>query len=177
MTHIHIVVMGVCGCGKTTVAHAVAEKLGWPFAEGDALHPQGNKDKMSAGIPLTDDDRWPWLDLIVDWTTREDLAGYSTVVTCSALKKSYRERLAQAPGVTFFVHLDGTPQLLASRMTAREGHFMPATLLPSQLATLERLAPGEAGIVVDIDSNVETIVDTIMAQLAQRKLIGMPADS
>ena len=140
-----IVVMGVSGCGKTSVAEGLAASLGAAFIEGDSLHPAANVDKMSHGIALTDEDRWPWLDRIVTWVADEDAQGHSTVVTCSALKRAYRDRLATAPGRTVFLHLVGSPELLGARMAARSGHFMPASLLPSQFATLEPLELGTRG--------------------------------
>ncbi len=167
MTTTHLVVMGVCGCGKSTIAQRIAERLGWPLAEGDDFHPEANIAKMSAGTPLTDDDRWPWLDLIVDWTREQAQAGQSTVVTCSALRRCYRDRLSAAPGKTYFVHLAGDRSVLASRMGARTDHFMPATLLDSQLATLEQLEVGELGFVVDVDADIDTIVETAISQLIQ----------
>ncbi|MCI1675725.1 MAG: gluconokinase [Ancrocorticia sp.] len=165
MSHEHLIVMGVCGSGKTTVARALAAKLNWDFAEGDDFHSQANRDKMRAGIPLTDDDRWPWLDTIVEWTAQEDGAGKNTVVTCSALKRSYRDRLRRAPGRTFFVHLTGSPELLAQRMAGRTGHYMPTSLLPSQLATLEELGAEEPGFAVGIDARTEGIVARIEQKL------------
>ncbi len=148
---IHVVVMGVSGCGKSSVAHHLVDLLGWPMAEGDDFHPEANIAKMSAGIPLTDADRWPWLDRIVDWTTQEDEAGHNTIVTCSALRRVYRDRLRTAPGRTVFAHLAGSPRLLADRVKRRHGHFMPPSLLGSQLSTLEVLQPDEDGVAIDID--------------------------
>lgn len=165
MTNIHIVVMGVAGCGKSTVARALQDRLGWSVAEGDDLHPAGNIAKMSAGIPLTDEDRWPWLDLIADWTARQDRAGNSTIVTCSALRRVYRDRLRAAPGRTIFVHLSGRPELLESRLAARTDHFMPPSLLPSQFATLEPLEDDEEGFSMDIDLSVDVIADLVASRL------------
>lgn len=165
MTRMHLVVMGVAGCGKSTVGQLLAERLGWPFAEGDDFHPAANIAKMSSGAPLTDADRWPWLDLIVDWTAQEDQARKNTIVTCSALRRSYRDRLRTAPGRTLFVHLHGPEPVLAERLSSRPGHFMPPSLLPSQLATLEPLAPDEAGIVLEITAPVEELVDQAISQL------------
>ncbi len=160
-------VMGVAGTGKTTVATALAGRLGWTFAEGDDFHPEANVAKMSAGIPLTDDDRWPWLDRIIAWTAQQDAAGQDTVVTCSALRRSYRDRLRTAPGATVFVHLVGDPELLARRIGGRTNHFMPSSLLPSQLATLEPLEPDEPGVEVDVDADVPTIVGRAVAALGR----------
>ena len=142
-----LVVMGVSGSGKSTLAGLLAGRLGWALQEGDDLHPAANVAKMEAGIPLTDDDRWPWLALIRDWISARIAAGESGIVTCSALRRSYRDVLA-LPGVEF-VHLEGTRHDLAERLGRRLGHFMPASLLDSQLETLEPLGPDEAGFVVD----------------------------
>jgi gluconokinase len=154
-----IVVMGVSGSGKTSVAEGLAAALGTAFIEGDSLHPAGNVEKMSRGVPLTDEDRWPWLDTIGQALAGSLDAGKSVVVSCSALKKIYRDRLRQsARGSLTFVFLKGSRDLLMARMAARHGHFMPASLLDSQLATLEDPS-GEAGVVtVGIDAAVETIV-------------------
>jgi gluconokinase len=154
-----IVVMGVSGCGKTSVAEGLAASLGAAFIEGDSLHPAANVDKMSHGIALTDEDRWPWLDT-VGRAMADVLAGNgSVVVSCSALKKAYRDRLRfSAGGELAFVFLKGSRELLMSRMAAREGHFMPVSLLDSQLATLQDPS-GEPGVVtVDIDASIDAIV-------------------
>jgi carbohydrate kinase (thermoresistant glucokinase family) len=161
----HVVVMGVAGTGKSTVARALAERLGWPFGEGDDLHPAANVAKMAAGIPLEDADRWPWLDAIAAWTAERAAAGNSTIVTCSALRRTYRDRLrAAAPG-TVFVHLVGSPALLAERMTARKDHFMPTSLLGSQLETLEPLEADEPGFTVDVELPAAAIVDEVLDRL------------
>ncbi len=160
MTDWRIVVMGVSGCGKSSVGLALAEALGARFIDGDDLHPEANKAKMAAGIPLNDDDRWPWLDLV-----GEALAESNTVVACSALKRVYRERiLAAAPG-TFFVHLHGTRELLAQRMNARPNHFMPVSLLDSQLNTLELLGADEPGVILDIALPIDQLVAAAKAAL------------
>lgn len=166
MTETHVVVMGVAGSGKSTIAHGLADRLGWPVAEGDDFHSAENIAKMTAGHPLTDEDRWPWLDRIAAWTADEDWAGRSTLVTCSALRRVYRDRLRTAPGRTVFVHMVGSPEVLAARLTARTDHFMPASLLPSQLATLEPLEPDEDGVVIDIEQEVEQMLDCIVGALA-----------
>ena len=121
---IHVVVMGVAGCGKSTVAEAIHERLGYVYAEGDDFHPQANIDKMSAGIPLTDEDRWPWLKVINTWMVAREALDENTVVSSSALKRSYREVLAQNVP-TFFVHLIGSQELIQQRLNERKGHFMP----------------------------------------------------
>lgn len=142
-----LVVMGVSGSGKSTLAGVLAGHLSWALQEGDDLHPAANVAKMEAGIPLTDDDRRPWLERIRDWIVARQEAGESAVVTCSALRRRYRDVLAR-PGVEF-IHLKGTEHDLAERLGRRLGHFMPASLLDSQLETLEPLGADEAGFVVD----------------------------
>ncbi len=131
-----LVLMGVTATGKTTVGRLLAARTGWRFAEGDAYHPPENVAKMRRGIPLEDPDRWPWLAAIADDIARWRAAGRSAIVTCSALKRAYRDLLRRS-GPLHFVHLTGDPALLAARMAARRGHYMPPSLLPSQLATLE----------------------------------------
>lgn len=165
MTHTHLVVMGVAGCGKSTVAQGMQDRLGWSLAEGDEFHPAANIAKMSSGTPLTDEDRWPWLDSIVDWTAGQDAAGRESIVTCSALRRVYRDRLRAAPGRTLFVHLTGSQALLAERLASRSDHFMPASLLPSQLATLEPLEPDEDGVVLDIDASVPELIEQAIRRL------------
>ncbi|MFE9629893.1 gluconokinase [Streptomyces sp. NPDC006463] len=159
-----IVVMGVAGTGKTTVGRLLAEALALPYAEGDAYHPAANVAKMSAGIPLDDADRWPWLDAVGEWIRgRAGLGG--GVVSASSLKRAYRERLrAAAPGAVF-VHLTGERPLIERRMADRTGHFMPATLLDSQFATLEPLQEDEAGVVVDVSGSPEEIAERALAAL------------
>lgn len=149
-----VVVMGVAGSGKTTVADLMAERLGWQKAEADDFHPPENVAKMSAGTPLTDTDRAPWLNALRDWIT--DAPG-SVVITCSALRRRYRDVLRQADADVRFLHLDGPRELIKERITARTDHFMPPSLLDSQLDALEPLQPDEAGFVVDIDHTPEQI--------------------
>jgi gluconokinase len=161
----HVVVMGVAGSGKTTVAGLLAGRLDLVLAEADEFHPAANIAKMSAGTPLTDADRAPWLEAIRDWLTAQADAGRAAVVTCSALKRSYRDVLCSARGAVRFVHLDGSPDLLAGRIGERSGHFMPPTLLPSQLADLEPLADDEDGLAVDVAASPDEIVDTVLAWL------------
>lgn len=162
---VHLVVMGVSGSGKTTVAQILAERLGRPFAEADEFHPQANIDKMSAGTPLTDEDRWPWLATVRDWLSQQAGAGRSTVVTCSALRRAYRDLLREADGRVRFVHLTADPGIISPRLGTRSGHFMPPSLLPSQLATLEPLVDGEDGVVVLVDVPPEEVADRVLAAL------------
>ncbi|GGS34347.1 gluconokinase [Streptomyces griseoviridis] len=152
-----VVVMGVAGTGKTTVGPLLAARLGVPYAEGDDFHPPANIAKMTAGTPLDDDDRWPWLDAIGAWA--HERAGLGGVVSCSALKRSYRDRLrGEAPGLVF-VHLTGDRELIGDRMAHRAGHFMPTALLDSQFATLQPLQPDEAGVAVDVSGSPEEITE------------------
>ncbi|GAA4102614.1 MULTISPECIES: gluconokinase [Actinomadura] len=155
-----LVVMGVAGSGKTTFGAALAQRLGVPFADADDFHPPGNIAKMSAGLPLDDADRLPWLRAIGVW-----LAGHAPgggVVTCSALRRAYRDLLREkAPQVTF-VHLHGDREVVRRRVAARPGHFMPASLVDSQFDTLEPLGPDERGIVLDLDASVEALVDAYL---------------
>jgi gluconokinase len=164
----HLVVMGVAGSGKSTIAAALSEQLGWACAEADEFHPQANISKMTQGIPLQDEDRWPWLREIRDWMTAQAQAGCSTVLTCSALKKSYRQLLSEAEGRVLFLHLDGGADLISQRMQGREGHFMPPTLLPSQLATLEPLTGTElaaGSLRLDISRSPEELVADVVEAL------------
>ena len=164
----HLVVMGVAGSGKSTIAAALSKHLGWACAEADEFHPQANIAKMSQGTPLQDEDRWPWLQEIQDWMTAQARAGHSTVLTCSALKQSYRQLLSEAEGRVVFIHLHGDAALLSQRMQGREGHFMPPTLLPSQLATLEPLTAAEldaGSLRLDITQAPEDLIGQILAAL------------
>ncbi|MEO5653190.1 MAG: gluconokinase [Marmoricola sp.] len=157
---LQIVVMGVSGTGKTVIGEGVAERLGCDFVEGDTFHPAANIEKMSAGIPLDDDDRRPWLEELARVLDEKRAAGLPTVLACSALKRSYRDILrGRAPSEdTFFLHLDHPFDVLRERMEQRE-HFMPASLLQSQFDTLERLGPDEAGHVLDEDATIAEVVD------------------
>lgn len=161
-----IVVMGVSGSGKTSIAEAIAGRLSLGFVEGDALHPAANVEKMSRGVPLTDEDRMPWLDRIGAEIASATGRGEGIVVSCSALKRSYRDRLrSEAGGSLAFVYLEGSHELLTRRMGERKGHFMPTSLLESQLQTLE-VPTGEPGVVtVDIDNSIDTIVDAAVEGL------------
>lgn len=157
-----IVVMGVSGTGKSTVGRALAETLDLPFVEGDDLHPPANVAKMADGIPLTDADRAPWLDRIAAQLDKP------VVVTCSALKRGYRDRLRAAAPDLVLVYLHGTPELLATRMAQRDGHFMPTSLLESQLATLEEPAADEDAIPVDVALRPDEIVELVTHRLLPR---------
>ncbi|MCC8931336.1 gluconokinase [Rhizobium sp. 'Codium 1'] len=164
-----IIVMGVSGCGKSSVGEALASRLGLPFIEGDALHPASNVEKMAEGTPLTDEDRWPWLSVIGKRMADALSRGEGIVVSCSALKKIYRDHLRAATGGRLaFVYLEGSRDLLNQRMGARTGHFMPLGLLESQLATLE-VPTGEAGVLtVSIDQALGAIVSAALDGLAQQ---------
>jgi gluconokinase len=164
-----IVVMGVAGSGKSTVGAALARRLGVPFVDADTLHPPANIDKMTAGEPLDDDDRQPWLDKVGEW-----LAGHGTggVASCSALKRKYRDQLrAHCPRVEF-LHLSGSPALIGGRLAARFGHFMPAVLLRSQFAALQPLGADEPGLTVDVGGDVDAIIDTFLSASAARRHAG-----
>lgn len=162
---VHLVVMGVSGSGKTTLARLLADRLGWPSAEADEFHPPANVAKMEAGVALTDDDRWPWLEAMRDRLTEQARAGRSTVVTCSALRRAYRDVLRQATGRVRFVHLKAPPQTIGVRLSHRAGHFMPPSLLPSQYATLEPLGDDEDGVTVVVDVPPEEVADRALRAL------------
>lgn len=153
--------MGVSGCGKTSIGKLLAKELGLDFKDADDLHPQANKEKMAAGIPLNDDDRWPWLDLV--GLTLAMPGG--AVVACSALKRSYRDRILEAASGAVFVHLTGDRELLLERMSNRKNHFMPTSLLDSQLATLEPLRDEELGLSVNVGGDELEILNSVLAQL------------
>ncbi|MFD8481600.1 gluconokinase [Kitasatospora sp. NPDC059673] len=160
-----IVVMGVSGVGKTTVARLLAHRLGLPYAEADDFHPAANIAKMSAGIPLDDQDRQPWLRALGAWLGERAEAGTGGVVTCSALKRSYRDTLRAACPEAFFLHLTGSHELVGDRLAHRTGHFMPTSLLDSQYATLEPLQADENGTVLDVDADPDTLVERAVATL------------
>lgn len=161
----HLVVMGVSGSGKTTVAKGLAARLGYEFAEGDDFHPPENVEKMSAGVPLDDADREPWLRGLAAWLRERDERGEATVMTCSALRRRYRDVIRAAADGTCFVHLDVDRDRLLQRMSGRE-HFMPASLLQSQLDALEPLEPDEDGLVVEVtDQPADRVVDEVADRL------------
>ncbi len=164
-----IVVMGVSGSGKTTVGRLLAEHLGWQYQEGDALHSPANVAKMRAGTPLDDADRWPWLHAIAAVIDGWRAAGTKGVVTCSALKRAYRDIIIGARPDVVLVYLHGSRALLLERMQARKNHYMPASLLDSQLATLEEPAADEHAARIDIGPEPEAIVRAILARLHDRR--------
>lgn len=154
-----VVVMGVAGVGKTTVARLVAQRLGTPYAEADDFHPEANIAKMSAGIPLDDADRWPWLQRIAEWMSERAREGTGGVVTCSALKRGYRDALRVGYPDAFFLHLSGNRGLIGDRMSHRTGHFMPTSLLDSQFEILEPLQPDEKGAVLNVGHSPDQLAD------------------
>jgi gluconokinase len=159
--------MGVSGSGKSTIAERLAEPLGLEMIEGDDKHPPANVEKMEAGIPLTDDDRRPWLAALADILADRHRRSRGTVLACSALRRAYRDilRAVVPAGASFIVELDVNAPALAARMAARRGHFMPVSLLESQLATLERLSPDEAGAIIDASGSVDEVAAAAAAAL------------
>ncbi len=160
-----LIVMGVSGSGKTTVGEGLAKRLGWPYEDADKFHPASNVAKMSAGHPLTDEDRWPWLKAIAAEIDRVCDADERVVIGCSALKRAYRDILVHGRTDIRLVYLDGTQALIADRLGRRKGHFMPPGLLTSQFSTLEPPTPDEHVLRVSIDAPVEAIVDDVLRQL------------
>jgi gluconokinase len=160
-----LVVMGVSGSGKTSVGELVAKRLGWVFAEGDAFHPPANIEKMRSGHPLDDADRLPWLRRLAEWIGEREAHGENAVVTCSALKRSYRDLLRKDHPSVFFVHVTASRQVLQQRLDDREGHYMPASLLASQLDTLEPLQPDEPGLTLTDPGNVDEVVEQLLRDL------------
>jgi gluconokinase len=154
--------MGVSGSGKTTVGVALARRLGVPFADADSFHPAANVAKMAAGTPLDDDDRRPWLDAVGHWLADHD----DGVMSCSALKRRYRDQLRSHRTDIAFLHLTGSPELIGARQAGRPGHFMPASLLKSQFDALEPLAPDEYGMSIDVGHSVDTIVEVVLKFLS-----------
>lgn len=163
-----LVVMGVSGSGKSTSGLMLAHRLNWEFEDGDWFHPQANVEKMHSGIPLTDEDRRPWLEAIAAWIDETRAGGRHGVVACSALKRAYRAILVGGRPDVRVVYLKGARDLIARRMAARSGHFMPPTLLDSQFATLEEPGPDECPIVVSIDARPREIVEAILTELGAR---------
>jgi carbohydrate kinase (thermoresistant glucokinase family) len=161
-----IVVMGVSGAGKSTVGRIVAERLGCPFRDADSFHPKANIEKMSRGAPLTDEDRWPWLQAIAAWIAEHRAAGTQCVVTCSALKRVYRDIVTNKQSADVrLVYLKGDFDLIEARLRARKGHFMPPALLQSQFAALEQPAEDEHALTVSIDATPEEIAEQVMGTL------------
>lgn len=161
-----LVVMGVSGSGKTTVARRLAERFAWPFMEGDELHPAENVAKMSRGEPLTDADRWPWLRNVAGWVDRQLREGEPGIVTCSMLKRAYRDLVVDHKPGARTLYLQGDRALIEARMARRRHHFMPLSLLDSQFATLEPPGPDEAALTVDVDGTVDEIVARAVRALA-----------
>lgn len=160
-----VVVMGVSGSGKTTVARGIADAMGWEFAEGDDFHSEANVAKMASGHPLTDEDRWPWLRAIGAWLTEQAASGRNAVVTCSALRRVYRDLLREGRPDVRFCHVEADAALIQARVELRSGHYMPSSLLPSQLATLELLQPDEPGVAVSVAGTPEAIVERALNAL------------
>ncbi|HEV7871564.1 MAG TPA: gluconokinase [Modestobacter sp.] len=164
-----IVVMGVSGAGKTSAAQELTRQLGWEYIEGDDLHPEANVAKMASGIPLDDEDRWPWLQRIAEVIGEREAAGTSVIVTCSALKRSYRDRLREGHPSVWFAHVQASPKVLADRLAHRTGHYMPPSLLDSQLATLEPLGDDEPGDVIAGDGPLQQTVADLLAELEEER--------
>lgn len=160
-----IVVMGVSGSGKSTVGAALAQRLRIPFADADDFHPPANIAKMTAGHALNDDDRLPWLDSIGEWLEHHRDGG---VMSCSALKRKYRDQLRRHCAEIEFLHLEGTPETIGRRQASRPGHFMPAALLASQFETLEPLEPDERGIAIDVDQSIDLIIENYVSTTDSR---------
>lgn len=163
--HTTVLLMGVSGSGKSTIAKELHRQLGWVLAEGDDFHPPANVAKMRAGTPLTDADREPWLRSLAAWIGDREREGADAIVTCSALKRSYRDRLRQGHDSVWCVHLTAPPEVLRARLEGRGGHFMPASLLQSQLADLEPLTAQEAGATVSVAGSVEGVVTDAVPEL------------
>ncbi len=160
-----ILVFGVSGAGKTTVGGMLAERLGWAFLDADDLQPRANVEKMRAGVPLGDADRWPWLDAVGAWIDARAAEGCASVIACSALKRAYRERLRAGRPQLKTVYLLGSEALIGERLAQRKGHFWPASLLPTQFAALEPPSPDERAIVVDIGPAPDVLVEAIARQI------------
>jgi gluconokinase len=162
-----LIVMGVSGSGKTTIGEELARRIGWRYEDADTFHPAGNVAKMSAGKPLTDEDRWPWLRAIADEIDRAVAAGERVVIGCSALRRVYRDVLVHGRDDIRIIYLQGAQALIAGRLGQRKEHFMPPGLLTSQFATLEPPTPDERAVTVSIDAPAGSIVDDILRQLSK----------
>jgi gluconokinase len=160
-----VVVMGVSGCGKSTIATMLAERTGCQFADADDMHPPANVAKMRAAVALTDEDRWPWLDDVAGWIAARHGAGEPGVIACSALKRAYRDRLRRADPDLRVVFLNGSRDILVQRLSNRHGHFFPSSLVDTQLADLEPPSPDEHPLIVQIGQSPDRVVDTILAEL------------
>ena len=159
--------MGVSGSGKSTVGAALAQRLHVPFADADDFHPEANVAKMSAGHALNDEDRYPWLDAIGDWLANH--CGEGGVMSCSALKRKYRDQLRKHCPQVRFLHLSGSPEVIGRRQASRPGHFMPASLLASQFDTLEPLEADEHGVVVDVDQDIDAVVENYLTRSTEQE--------
>lgn len=164
-----VIVMGVSGTGKTTVAKGISTVMGWEFAEGDAFHSEANVVKMASGHALTDEDRWPWLETIGDWISTKERGDESAVVTCSALRRVYRDLLRQGRPHVRFLHLTLDSDGIQDRLQHRAGHYMPPSLLPSQLASLEELGEDEPGVAVSSAGSVAQVLDRALEALGYSK--------
>jgi gluconokinase len=160
-----LVLMGVAGSGKSTVGAILAGRLGWPLAEGDDFHPPANLDKMAAGHPLDDEDRWPWLRAIGEWIDGQRAAGAPGIVACSALKHGYRDLLTRGRPEVMVVFLHGSPELIRRRLLARHGHFMRAGMLDSQLADLQSPGPDENALIIEVDKSPAEVADEVVERL------------
>jgi carbohydrate kinase (thermoresistant glucokinase family) len=169
-----IIVMGVSGSGKSTIGALLAEALGWPFADADGFHPAANVAKMAAGQPLTDADRWPWLDAIAAHIGASRTAEQPVVVACSALRRVYRDRLRAGHKDVIFLHLAGDAGLIGERQAARQGHFMPPSLMASQFATLEEPDAEADAVIVSVSASPHEVVATAIDQLAARAVVASP---
>ncbi len=169
-----IIVMGVSGSGKSTIGALLAEALGWPFSDADGFHPAANVTKMASGQPLTDEDRWPWLDAITAHIAAARAAGQPVVVACSALRRAYRERLRAGHGDLVFLHLAGEAGLIAGRQAARQGHFMPPSLMASQFATLEDPAEEADAVTVSVLASPQQVVAAALTQLTAKGAVAPP---
>ena len=174
MPAVSVVVMGVSGSGKTTVAVELARRLGWEFTEGDDHHPEANVAKMRSGTPLDDDDRLPWLRRLADWIADREESGRSCVLTCSALKRSYRDLLRAGHESVWFAHVHAPEEVITERVRRRTGHYMPASLVASQYADLEPLADDEPGRTVSATDPPETVVAALLAALADDRGLAVP---